>query len=84
MIDQLPKSSEEIVVAEVDIKIRETGKDVDDALFKVAKGVFEVGSILFGGALIYNAFKEKDQTKAIIKGLAGVALGGLGLYSYFS
>lgn len=49
-----------------------------------ALGVFEVGSILFGGGLIYNAFKEEDQTMAIIKGLAGVALGGLGLYSYVS
>ena len=84
MLYQLPESSEEIVVAEVDIKIRETGKDVDDVLFKAAKGVFEVASILFSGGLIYNAFKEKDQTKAIIKGVAGVALGGLALYSYFS
>ena len=75
---------EEIAVAEVDIKIREVGKDVDDALFQVSKRVFGVSSITLGTGVIYNATKEEDQPTAIIKGIIGVGLELAGLYLLFS
>ena len=78
---ELPK---EIAVAEVDIKIREAGKDVDDALFQTSKRVFGVGSMTLGAAVIYNATKEEDQPTAIIKGIIGVGLELAGLYLLFS
>lgn len=80
---QTPKLSEEVAVAEVVIKVREVGKDVDEVLFKAARRVLGTGSTLLGSGLIYNATKEEDQTRAVVKGLLGIASVGVGLYLIF-
>lgn len=81
---QIPGISEEVAVAEVNIKVREVGKDIDEVLFKASKRVFGAGSMTLGTGVIYNAAKEEDQARAIIKGIIGVGLELVGLYLIFS
>jgi len=74
----------EITVAEVDIKIRETGEDIDDVLLKAGKRVIGAGSMISGAGLIYHATKQEDQTTAIVEGIFGVALEVIGACLFFS
>lgn len=78
---ELPKK---IAVAEVDIKIRETGEDIDDVLLKAGKRVGGVALMISGAGLIYNATKQEDQATAIAEGIFGFALEGIGIYLSFS
>lgn len=83
MLQQKFKYPIEIAIADVNIKVREVGKDVDEVLFKAGKRVLGTGSMLIGGGLIHNATKEEDQTRAVVKGLLGIASVGIGLYLVF-
>ena len=76
--------SEGITIARVNIEVRETGTDVDNALFKASKRIFGAGLVTLSIGVMRNAAKEIDQTVAIIKGIAGVISAFIGLYLIFS
>jgi len=76
--------SSKAAIAEVNIKVREVGEDVDEVLFKASKRVLGAGSMTLGAGVMYNATKDEDQTRAIVKGIIGVGLELIGLYLIFS
>lgn len=78
---ELPK---EIAVAEVDIKIREIGEDIDDVLLKAGKRVIGAGSMISGAGLIYHAIKQEGQSTVIAEAMFGFVLEAIGVYLFFS
>lgn len=78
------KSSQETVVGELNLQIRETGKDEGDVLFKIGKKTVGIGSMVSGVGLIYDATKQQDPTRAVLEGLFGIACEVIGLYLVLS
>jgi len=78
------RTSKEITVAKVDIRIQEVGEEPSDVLFKVAKRVFGAGSMIGGAGLIFDAIKQEDQTRAIAEGILGFLSEAIGMYLFLS